>query len=142
MKKSLVLYGIPNCDTVKKARIWLESHGIEYRFHDYKKEGADRGKLEAIDEVAGAITRSYSRQRIIVEGHTDDTQAGNPSAPHLLTGAQAQAVFTQLIQRGRLPARQLSILAMGENHPLASNATPAGKAKNRRIEIVVYPDAL
>ena len=39
-------------------------------------------------------------------------------------------------------ARQLSVLAMGENHPLASNATPAGKAKNRRIEIVVYPDTI
>jgi chemotaxis protein MotB len=95
-----------------------------------------------IDEVAGAVTRSYPRQRIIVEGHTDDSHAGNPSAAHLLTSAQAQAVFTQLIQRGRLPARQLSILAMGENHPLASNATPAGKAKNRRIEVVVYPDTL
>jgi flagellar motor protein MotB len=95
-----------------------------------------------IDEVAGAISRSYPRQRIIVEGHTDDSQAGGAAAAHLLTSAQAQSVFTQLIQRGRLPARQLSILAMGENHPLASNATPAGKAKNRRVEIVVYPDAL
>jgi flagellar motor protein MotB len=34
------------------------------------------------------------------------------------------------------------VLAMGDNHPLASNATPAGKAKNRRIEVVVYPDTL
>jgi chemotaxis protein MotB len=59
-----------------------------------------------------------------------------------LSGQQAQAVFAQLVERGRLPARQLSVLAMGENHPLASNATPAGKAKNRRVEIVVYPDSL
>ena len=40
------LYGIPNCDTVKKARAWLDAHGIEYAFHDYKKEGADPAKLE------------------------------------------------------------------------------------------------
>ena len=39
------LYGIPNCDTVKKARTWLEANGIEYAFHDYKKEGADPAKL-------------------------------------------------------------------------------------------------
>jgi len=39
-------YGIPNCDTVKKARKWLESQGIDYVFHDYKKEGADPAKLE------------------------------------------------------------------------------------------------
>ena len=40
------VYGIPNCDTVKKARAWLDARGIEYAFHDYKKEGADRAKLE------------------------------------------------------------------------------------------------
>ncbi|MBX7494337.1 arsenate reductase [Qipengyuania sp. 6B39] len=41
------LYGIPNCDTVKKARTWLDRHGIGYTFHDYKKEGADPAKLAA-----------------------------------------------------------------------------------------------
>lgn len=95
-----------------------------------------------LDEVASAIQRTYPRQRIVIEGHTDDSLAANPTAAHLLTTAQAQAVFAQLVQRGRLPPRQLSVLAMGDNHPLASNATPAGKAKNRRIEIVVYPDPL
>jgi flagellar motor protein MotB len=95
-----------------------------------------------VDEVAASIIRSYPRQRIVIEGHTDDSTTGNPAAAHLLTSAQTQAVFTQLVQRGRLPARQLSILAMGENHPQASNATPAGKAKNRRVEIVVYPDPI
>jgi Spx/MgsR family transcriptional regulator len=36
-----VLYGIKNCDTVKKARTWLERHGIEYRFHDFRVDGLD-----------------------------------------------------------------------------------------------------
>ncbi len=39
-------YGIPNCDTVKKARKWLEGQGLDYTFHDYKKEGADVVKVE------------------------------------------------------------------------------------------------
>lgn len=39
------LYGIPNCDTVKKARAWLEAHGIAYEFHDYKKHGVDPAVL-------------------------------------------------------------------------------------------------
>ena len=95
-----------------------------------------------LDEVAAAVQRTYPRQRIIVESHTDDSLGANPTAAHTLTNAQAQAVFQQLVNRGRLPPRQLSVLAMGENHPLASNATPAGKAKNRRVEIVVYPDAI
>ena len=50
---SIELYGIPNCDTVKKARKWLEAQGIDYAFHDYKKEGADAAKLEKWVEVAG-----------------------------------------------------------------------------------------
>src|SRR5262245_17984809 len=95
-----------------------------------------------LDEVAAAVHRTYARQRIVVEAHTDDALGTNPTAAHTLTNAQAQAVFQQLVQRGRLAPRQLSVLAMGENHPLASNATPAGKAKNRRVEIVVYPDTI
>jgi arsenate reductase len=50
---SLVLYGIPNCDTVKKARTWLDGRGIAYTFHDYKKAGADAGKLAAWCHAAG-----------------------------------------------------------------------------------------
>ena len=41
----LTLYGIPNCDTVKKARVWLDGHGVTYAFHDYKKAGVDAAKL-------------------------------------------------------------------------------------------------
>ena len=41
------LYGIRNCDTVKKARAWLDSHGVDYRFHDYKIAGVDAERLQA-----------------------------------------------------------------------------------------------
>ncbi len=37
--KTVVVYGIPNCDTVKKARVWLDDHGVEFDFHDFKKAG-------------------------------------------------------------------------------------------------------
>ncbi|MGE8142693.1 arsenate reductase [Novosphingobium sp. NPDC080210] len=50
---TITLYGIPNCDTVKKARTWLESRAIPYAFHDYKKTGADAGKLAAWCAAAG-----------------------------------------------------------------------------------------
>ena len=39
------LYGIPNCDTVKKARAWLTANAIDYAFHDYKKAGVDAAAL-------------------------------------------------------------------------------------------------
>ena len=41
------LYGIKNCDTIKKARKWLKDNGIEYEFHDYKKQGVPEKKLRA-----------------------------------------------------------------------------------------------
>lgn len=41
------LYGIPNCDTIKKARKWLNDNGIEYEFHDYKKLGVPEKELKA-----------------------------------------------------------------------------------------------
>lgn len=43
----LTLYGIPNCDTVKKARAWLNERSVAYRFHDYKKAGITNEKLES-----------------------------------------------------------------------------------------------
>lgn len=53
---SLEFYGIPNCDTVKKARTWLEARDLAYTFHDYKKEGADAGRLEKWVAEAGVDT--------------------------------------------------------------------------------------
>ena len=43
----ITLYGIPNCNTIKKARVWLSDHNIEYHFHDYKKEGITSEKLKS-----------------------------------------------------------------------------------------------
>ena len=42
-----VMYGIANCDTIKKARKWFNDHTIAYQFHDYKKQGADENQLKA-----------------------------------------------------------------------------------------------
>lgn len=48
-----MIYGIKNCDTMKKARLWLEEHGIDYAFHDYKVSGIDRDHLERWCAEAG-----------------------------------------------------------------------------------------
>ena len=47
MTKQPTLYGIPNCDTVKRARAWLSEHGHEAAFHDYKKQGVPAARLQA-----------------------------------------------------------------------------------------------
>lgn len=50
---SVIVYGIPNCDTVKKARTWLDGKGVGYSFHDYKKQGADAAQVADWVERAG-----------------------------------------------------------------------------------------
>jgi arsenate reductase len=47
------LYGIPNCDTVKKARRWLDAHGIAYTFHDFRRHGLSRGQLQDWEQRVG-----------------------------------------------------------------------------------------
>ena len=49
----ITLYGIKNCDTMKKARAWLDKHGVAYSFHDYKSAGVERAKLETWAKKTG-----------------------------------------------------------------------------------------
>lgn len=50
---SITIYGIKNCDTMKKARAWLDDHGVAYDFHDYKTAGIARDKLKQWSEEVG-----------------------------------------------------------------------------------------
>lgn len=49
----IILYGIPNCDTVKKARAWLTGQGLAYSFHDFKKAGVPPERLAAWEDALG-----------------------------------------------------------------------------------------
>ena len=51
---AVTIYGIKNCDTMKKARAWLDQRGVAYAFHDYKSAGVDRATLEAWARNAGS----------------------------------------------------------------------------------------
>ena len=46
--KSVTIYGIKNCDTMKKARAWLDAHGVAYAFHDYKAAGIERERARGL----------------------------------------------------------------------------------------------
>jgi arsenate reductase (glutaredoxin) len=50
---SATIYGIKNCDTMKKARAWLDKHGVAYAFHDYKTEGISRERLDRWEKKVG-----------------------------------------------------------------------------------------
>src|SRR5438270_9601110 len=51
--KPVTIYGIRSCDTMKKARAWLDGHGVAYGFHDYKSAGIERGRLEGWAKAVG-----------------------------------------------------------------------------------------
>ena len=53
MTKSVTIYGIKNCETMNKARAWLDKHGVDYAFHDYKVVGIDRERLEKWSKKVG-----------------------------------------------------------------------------------------
>ncbi len=95
-----------------------------------------------LENVAGEILRAYPEQVIGIEGHTDSDNMVNGQMinNHQLSTARAAAVFDYLTVRSRIPPQQLFVVGHGANHPVVSNATPAGKARNRRIELVIYPD--
>ena len=50
---SITIYGIKNCDTMKKARAWLDKNGVDYAFHDYKTAGIERERLEKWEKKVG-----------------------------------------------------------------------------------------
>ena len=72
---SLVLYGIPNCDTVKRARAWLAARGQTVSFHDFKKQGVPPARLEAWMQAAG-WERLVNRQGLTWKKLDQTTRAG------------------------------------------------------------------
>jgi flagellar motor protein MotB len=104
------------------------------------KPGAD-GLLRA---VAADLTQNYAQQMIGIEGHADGSPVASPQFPtdQHLSVAQAMAVYDLLTRVGGMPARQLFVVGHGGSHPIASNATEAGRARNRRIELVIYPETM
>lgn len=104
---TVTLYGIPNCDTVRKARAWLDGRGVAYVFHDYKKAGVDEAVLDRAIAALGwetVLNRSGTTFRKLPEAEREGLDAGraravmiaNPSAirrPLLVSGDMIEAGF-------------------------------------------------
>jgi arsenate reductase len=75
---TVIVYGIPNCDTVKKARTWLDDHGIAYAFHDYKKAGVSEALLRGfLQDVAldTLVNRRGQTYRALTDAQKAATQS-------------------------------------------------------------------
>ena len=80
---TVTLYGIPNCDTVRKARVWLDGHEVAYAFHDYKKLGADAAKLAEWVAAAGwetVLNRAGTTFRRLPDADKQDLDAAKAVA--------------------------------------------------------------
>jgi len=97
-----------------------------------------------LSQTATEVSGVFKGQFIGIEGHTDTEPLQNATwgSPHQLSVARASAVFDFLCGRTTLKPGQLFVVAHGPNHPVVSNATAAGRARNRRIELVVYPEQM
>jgi OOP family OmpA-OmpF porin len=91
-----------------------------------------------LSKVQKAI-RTFDNPRVIVEGHTDAT--GSDEVNTLLSQQRAEAVREYMIANQTLPPDSVSAVGYGSERPLASNATSAGRAINRRIDILIIPEA-
>src|SRR5579871_5277931 len=107
-------------------------------FNSGKAELLQRG-YDTVQRAAMAIRKRYPDSVIIIAGHTDDQKLA-PGAKfkdnQALSLARAQSVMDYLVKNG-MDATKLSVVGYGETKPIASNATPEGRSKNRRVELVV-----
>jgi flagellar motor protein MotB len=100
------------------------------------------GGVAILTQVAGEVQRVFPGHFIGIEGHLDTAPLppGSWASSHQLTAARSAATFDFLTTRTPMKEGQLFLVAHGANHPLVSNATAAGRARNRRVELVIYPE--
>lgn len=96
--------------------------------------------LESLGQPLRALVESEADQMILVGGHTDDVpiKTARFASNWDLSTARAVAVARALSQHG-VPEKRVAAAGFGEHHPRASNATPEGRQRNRRIEILIVP---
>lgn len=98
------------------------------------KDGSTRAMVGALEMI-----KANSDKRVLVAGHTDDV--GDPGSNLKLSVARAAAVRDWLVDASGIPTTQFAIQGYGETRPIADNDTPDGRARNRRVEITLVPDA-
>lgn len=95
------------------------------------------GLYSEIDRIA-QIMIQYPQTRIQVEGHTDSQ--GSDASNMELSRRRANSVMNALVQRG-VDSSRIIVIPFGESQPVATNATPEGRQKNRRVEIKIEPSS-
>lgn len=120
---------------------------VRIRLESSQLFGPGRAELKpevsaTLDRIAQALKSDYSGRLVGIEGHTDTDPITKSKWKnnHELSVARSVAVFEGLKRRG-VPESQLYVSGYGPNHPLAASSSKQSKSQNRRVEIVVYPEA-
>ena len=106
---------------------------------DSGKATLKKNTITELDHIYSVLRSKYSGRQIDVVGHTDSDpiKKSNWQDNWELSAQRALSVVRYLIKKG-IPSEQIRAVGRGESQPIASNATAAGKARNRRVEIVVH----
>ena len=110
----ITLYGIPNCDTVKKARAWLTAQGVDYTFHDFKKQGVPQDRLAAWCKAAGwekLLNRQGTTWRKL-DGDVQASAVDSASAQALML-AHASVIKRPVVEWGGGSATDIAAVSVG-----------------------------
>ena len=123
---TIIVYGIPNCDTVKKARAWLQEQGLAYQFHDFKKQGVPAERLPAWMAAVG-WEKLLNRQGTTWRKLDATVQAGVTDAPSAATlmCEQPSVIKRPVVEWQGGPARDVTV----GFSPEAWNARAASHSK-------------
>jgi chemotaxis protein MotB len=143
-----VQFGL-NDDSAVRLDTYNDRKGLVLRlvasdFFEYKRSDFATDMTPVINKI-GAILARYKRKMIRIEGHTEPTEGSStdPSQGWKLSTARAQSIAQYWLQRnGDLDPRRIQIAGASHFRPIADNASPTGRAINRRIEITVLKNAV
>ena len=124
--------------TRNEARVLRESSDVIIRLvglsFDVGQSNIDPKNFQLLTKVQNAI-RAFPNSKLVIEGHTDSY--GSDAANYALSQQRAQSVKSYILANMRIDPTKVSAVGYGETRPIANNETPEGRAKNRRIDVVI-----
>lgn len=135
---------INNSPLQGKVQITLQSDGIHITLNSdvlFETESAKlTSQMEVVLKLLGPHLKPFEQNNIVIAGYTDNLPIqNNPTYPSNweLSSSRAISVMNYFSQNGVLNPKHVTIKALADNNPIADNSTAAGRAKNRRVEIII-----
>ena len=124
-----------------EARVFREGNNVILRLvgltFDSGKSEIRQESFNLLEKVEKAID-VFPRSELVVEGHTDSY--GGDESNQRLSQQRAESVQNYMINAMRIPSYRIIATGFGETNPVANNETESGRARNRRIDIVIKPN--